>query len=76
MPLSGKIIGFFDHQYLWKETTNVLDFLHGDVNQRRAACKTTTADWGGGGSWMPSHAQTCLYLPMVNLVGLWVVVLH
>ena len=49
MPLSGKIIGFFDHQYLWKETTNVLDFLHGDVNQRRAACKTTTADWGLGG---------------------------
>ena len=31
--LSSQIVGFFDHQYLWKEAINDLDFLHRDNNQ-------------------------------------------
>ena len=31
----NQIEGFFDHQYLWKETINFLDFLHRDSYQER-----------------------------------------
>ena len=34
--------GFFDHQYLWKETINVLDNLHKNKYQGKIAYKTTT----------------------------------
>ena len=34
--------GLFDHQYLWKESVNILDFLLGDNHQRKEASKTTT----------------------------------
>ena len=33
--LSNQIAGFFDQQNLWKESIDVLDFLHGDVHQGR-----------------------------------------
>ena len=29
--LTNQIAGLFDHQYLWKEVINVLDFLHRDI---------------------------------------------
>ena len=32
----------FDHQYLWKESINILHFLLGDNHQRKEASKTTT----------------------------------
>ena len=28
--LANQIAVFFDHQFLWKESINILDFLHGD----------------------------------------------
>ena len=34
----------FVHQYLWKESINLLDCLHVD-KQRKAASETTTFDW-------------------------------
>ena len=66
--LSNAISGFFDHQYLWKETVNVLHFLDRDSNPGKTVCKTTTAGrmWPG----MPSHAHACLVLAWANLVGL------
>ena len=38
------IVVFFDHQYLWKESINILDFLHGD-NKKKMASETTTFGW-------------------------------
>ena len=62
-----KLQGFY-HHYLWKETMNVLDFFQRDSNQEKKAYNTT-AGW----VWPcmpPSHAQRCLDLPGLNLVGL------
>ena len=60
--------GFFDHQNLWKETINVLHFLHADINHGMMVYKTTTNVW----IWpdVPSHVYTCLDLLGLNLVGL------
>ena len=33
MLSSSQIVKFFDHQYLWKGSDNVLDFLPGDRQQ-------------------------------------------
>ena len=41
----NKIVGFFAHQYFWKETTNALDFLLRHSNQGKVAYKTTTTGW-------------------------------
>ena len=41
MLLSYKITGFFDHQYLSRETLSILDFLYRDSNQGKIAYKTT-----------------------------------
>ena len=38
---SSQTAGFFDHQYLWKESINILDFLH----QKEVAPGTTTFGW-------------------------------
>ena len=40
--LSNQITGFFDHQYLWKTSCNMLDFLHKDSHQAKVACGTTS----------------------------------
>ena len=45
--LSNQISGFFDHQCLWKESINLLDFLHGDNHQRKVTSGTATFDWVG-----------------------------
>ena len=47
MLLSKKITGFFDQQYLWKQTANVLGFLHRDSNQEKIAFKISIAGWVG-----------------------------
>ena len=47
MLLSKKITGFFDQQYLWKLTANVLGFSHRHSNQVKIAFKTGTAGWVG-----------------------------
>lgn len=59
MFFSNQILALFNYQYLWKETTNVLDFLIRD-NQRKVVSKTTTVDWAQPG--VVSHSQTSLYL--------------
>ena len=40
-----QIAGFFDHQYLWKKSINIFDFLYRDNHQRKVAPETTTFDW-------------------------------
>ena len=34
--LPNQIIGFFDHQYLWKERISILDFLHRNSCQKHS----------------------------------------
>ena len=43
--MSNQIAVFFDHQYRWKEAINILDFLHEDIHQGKAASETTTFGW-------------------------------
>ena len=43
--LSNQIAGFFYHQYLLKESTDVLVFLHGVIHQGKVASATTTFVW-------------------------------
>ena len=35
----------FDHQYLWKESINLLGLLNGDNHQREVASQTTSFGW-------------------------------
>ena len=56
--MSNQAVGFFDHQYLRKETINVLDFLHKDSYQREIVSKSSTVGWTWPG--VPSEDQTCL----------------
>ena len=42
--LYNHIVGFFDHQCLWRGYIDVLDFLQGD-NQGKATCETTSFGW-------------------------------
>ena len=39
MRSSNQIAGFFDHQYFLEQKSYVLEFLHGDCNQGKIACK-------------------------------------
>ena len=57
MLLSNQIARFFDHQYLWKESSDILDFVTGDIHYRKVVTVTTTFGWVWPGR--PSHAQTC-----------------
>ena len=43
--MSNQIAVFFDQQYRWKEAINILDFLHGDIHEGKAASETTTFGW-------------------------------
>ena len=45
MLTANQIAVFFDHQYLWKDLMNLLDFLHEDNDQRKVASETTTFGW-------------------------------
>ena len=44
MLSSKQIARFFDHQYLWKESTDIFDCLYGD---RKVAIETITLVWYG-----------------------------
>ena len=37
--------GFLDSEYLWKESIDVLGFLHGACHQGKVAYETTTFGW-------------------------------
>ena len=39
---SNQITGFFDLQYLWKQSIDILDFLHGDNCQGKVTSEITT----------------------------------
>ena len=57
--MSNQIVGLFNHQYLWKETINFLDFLRGDI-ERKIASEATVFGW----MWpdMLNHNQTYTYI--------------
>ena len=42
--LSNHILGIFDYQYLRKESSDILDFLHEDIHQENEVSETTTRD--------------------------------
>ena len=54
MCLSNHISGFFDHQYLCKESIDISDFSHVDNRQGKVACQTT---FFGGVSPVKSFIQ-------------------
>ena len=68
MLASNQIAGFSHHQYLWKESINILEFLHGGSHQRKVASGIATFGlmWPG----FPRHIQICLDLPVLPLAGL------
>ena len=45
MLSASQIAVFFDHQYLWKESSDVLNFLHVDKYHRKVAYEATTFGW-------------------------------
>ena len=45
MLSTSQIAGFFDQRYLWKESINIIDFLHGENHQWNAASEATTIGW-------------------------------
>ena len=54
-----QIAGFFYHQYLLKESINILEFLYGASHQSKLAPETTTFDsmWPGGNFlWLANAA--------------------
>ena len=58
MLLTNQVVGFFNHQYFWKEAINVFDYLHRYRSQGRIASKITVVDWVVLG--VPSYVQTFL----------------
>ena len=42
--LSNHILGIFDYQYLRKESSDILDFLHENIHQENEVSETTTLD--------------------------------
>ena len=72
MHTPNKVTEFFDHQYLWKETTNVLDFLYTVSNQGKILCKIDPVV----AIVVALHAQACLDLQQLSLVGLGIVEPH
>ena len=60
---SNQISGFFDCQYLWKETNTVIWFLYNSY-QRKIVFKSTTVDWLWTG--VSRHVQTCLKLLWID----------
>ena len=51
----------FDRQYLWKESNDILDYLHGESHYKNLTTDTITCGW----VWLGrlSHAQIRLDLP-------------
>ena len=45
MLSTNQITVFFDRQYLWKESIDILYFLHGNNHQGNLASETTTFGW-------------------------------
>ena len=45
MLSANQIVGFFDHQYFWKESVDILDLVHGDNHHGMVAYETATFLW-------------------------------
>ena len=45
MLSTNQIAILFDHQYLWNEPTDNVDFLYGDNHEGKVASETTTFGW-------------------------------
>ena len=45
MLSANQVAVFFDHQYLWKESIDPTDFLHGNNHQRKISSETITFGW-------------------------------
>ena len=45
MLSANQIEAFFNHQYLRKESSDLLDFLHGNNHHRKVAYEATTFGW-------------------------------
>ena len=64
MFLSNEIGRILDHQYLWKKSIDISDFLNGESSEekniREVVAQNITFGWALPG--VPSHAQTCLDL--------------
>ena len=62
----------YDYRILWLSVfldgNKALDFLHRDSNQEQIVCKISTTGWVWPG--VPSHDQTCVDIPGLNMVGL------
>ena len=67
MLSSNQIAGFFDHQYLRKQCTHILDFLRGDFTKKRYHMRL---------SLVVGCLQACLTTPKfadIFLVSLWLI---
>ena len=42
VTLIQSVAEFLDHQYFWKQLSNLLDFLHGDNHLGNVGCETTS----------------------------------
>ena len=60
---SSEITGSFDHERLWNECIDILDFLHGDIHQENVVSETTTFLLSR--RVMLGHTRTRLDLPRV-----------
>ena len=45
MLSTNQIAIFFDHQYIRMQSSDILDFLHGENHQRNISSETTTSGW-------------------------------
>ena len=56
---SSKIL---DHQFLWKKSSDILDFVHGDNHQWKVESETTTLIGCGQWSVVPLIQSNCIIL--------------
>lgn len=65
---SSHIVVLFDHQYLWKVSMIVLEFLHRNSHQEKENFEDRTFDevWPG----VASHTYACPDLTCMSLIGL------
>lgn len=57
-----KLYVFFNHQYIWKEWSDIFDFLQEDIKLREGSIKNYSFSLG-----VPRHAQRCLNLPRLTI---------
>ena len=66
--LSNQTAGLFDYQYLWKESTDIFDFLHGDNDQGKVGSKATVF-WLGMASCASRPIRLEDFLIIISVSG-------